>query len=200
MQQRQHAALLGEARHVQIGVGIAAQAVEAAEQVLGIEPLGIDLVFGGLEGFGRRRGERWCARRLEPRQDAPLAVDQVDGRKGVIEGQRLEDLLTEPDRRGLQVRRDIVQIAGHGLHMGGEVGLLVLSVGLGHLGRILDHSLDPMAEPVVDGPVDQGAVHQGDDDRRHHRHEREQDHEAEVQARPGVARTLQHGLEKSTAG
>ena len=88
-QQRQDAPLLGEARDVEIGVGIGVQAVEAAEQVLGVEVFGVDLALrAGLEGLRRRRGVGMggAIRASSRVQDTAAAVDQVDGRKAVGRG------------------------------------------------------------------------------------------------------------------
>ena len=77
--------------HVEVGVGIAPQAIERAEEIGRFEADGRNIALvRGLEGRLRRGQERRAAGAVGPGEQAAFAIDQIGGGEAVIGGEVLE--------------------------------------------------------------------------------------------------------------
>ena len=156
-------------RHIEEGVGRAAEAIDCAHHVIIVEPRPhLARGFGCLEGGGRGDQIGGRGRSHGPGQDPSPAIHHIDGGKAPLQS------LVEEDGIGDRVffqqvgHHRAVEGGGQHAHLPGQDRGLLVHDGVAEQGPALHRRLHPAGEPVVHAPGHQQAEEHRDDDRRCH--------------------------------
>ena len=185
--------------HIEIGAVISRQAKQGAIEVGRFELAQRNVALIGRLEARRRRGHQLSdTGRLGAREHPAPTVDEIGGRKAVIDGQRVQ-IAAVVGRRFNQDWRCRLERPGHPRHPVADRLLSLLQIAPRDRRRVFDHCLHAGAEPIIDSARDQDAEEEGDDHRRRHGGEGEQGHETQMQSRAGVAIPLAQQAHQSPA-
>ncbi len=148
-------------------------------------------------------GDRTKAERCHhPRRGDHLVADRLEDDRRVEAAQRRLRRQDLGERVGVagQDATGVGEVVGHAQRVGADVVAVLLDVALARLQALLKGGAHPVVEPGLHAEIEEYGRKDGDDDRRRHRDDAEQQHQAHMQLRAGRAAAALHPHAGEPAG